>query len=80
VYIIKVDFPGAFHTASHRSLMHTAAGEAGKGPFSYRERSWLDDRGQIRMGEGYGPGEKEGMMIGEPQGLVLEINTFSLSM
>lgn len=32
------------------------------------------------MGEGYRPREKKGMMIGEPQGLVLEIDTFSLSM
>lgn len=80
VYIIKLDFPGAFHTASHGRLIHTAAGEAEKGPFSNGERSWLDDRGQIRMRKGYGPGEKKGLMIGEPQGLVLEIDTFSLSM
>lgn len=56
------------------------AGEAEKGLFSNGERSWLDDRGQIRMGERLRAREREGMMIGEQQGLLLEIDTFSLSM
>lgn len=60
MYIIKLDFPGAFHTVSHRRLIHTVAGEAEKGPFSNGERRCLDDRGQIRMGKGYGPGEERG--------------------
>lgn len=60
VYIIKLDFPGALHTVSHRRLIHTVAGEAEKGPFSNGERSRLDDRGQIRVGKGYGPGEERG--------------------
>lgn len=45
---------------SHRRLIHAVAGEAEKGPFPNRERSWVDDRGQIRMGKGYGPGEERG--------------------
>lgn len=80
MYIINLDFPGAFHTASHRRLIHTVAGEAEKGPFSNGERNWLDDRGQIRMGERLRAREREVMMIGEQQGLLLEIDTFSLSM
>lgn len=60
MYIIKLDFPGAFHTASRRRLIHTVVGEAERDPFSSGERSWLDDRGQIRMGRGYGPGEERG--------------------
>lgn len=33
IYIIKLDFPGAFHTVSHGRLIHAVAGEAEKGPF-----------------------------------------------
>lgn len=56
----QADFPGAFHRVSHRRLIHAVAGEAEKDPFPNGERSWVDDRGQIRMGKGYGPGEERG--------------------
>lgn len=60
IYIIKLDFLGAFHTVSHGRLIHAVAGEAEKGPFRSGERIWVDDQGQIRMGKGCGPGEDRG--------------------
>lgn len=56
----QADFPGAFHSVSHRRLIHAVAGEAEKNPFPNGGRSWVDDGGQIRMGKGYRPGEERG--------------------